>query len=173
MLKSIDNFFYLHKIVSILTKLQRSATMCSDYELIMEFRKLSKLAERRHRQDCNADANRPTFVQLWILKYLYDNRDIEIYQKDIEYAFEIRRATATELINQLEKKEFIRREPVGLDKRLKKLTITDKAIAVKQEFEAKTKKLRNDLLHGITAEEKKLLINILHKMQNNLITSTV
>ena len=144
--------------------------MFNDNKLLMEFRKLAKLAERKHRQhNCNSPA---TFLQLWILKYLYDNRTKENFQKDIEKVFEIRRATATELINQLEKKELIRRETSTLDKRLKKLVITEKAVELKNEFKNQTKEHQKDIFKGITPEEKEYLIKILHKMQQNLLENS-
>ena len=141
--------------------------MDTDNELLMEFRKLAKLAERNHRQkNCNSPV---TFLQLWVLKYLYDNRKQECFQKDIERVFEIRRATATELINQLEKKELLKREISTQDKRLKKLVITQKAVELKKEFENNTREHQKKIFKGITQQEKEHLIVILHKMQQNLI----
>ena len=51
----------------------------------------------------------------------------DIYQKDVEKEFQIRRSTATGTLQILEKNGFIRREPVKQDARLKKLVPTDKA----------------------------------------------
>ena len=40
----------------------------------------------------------------WILKYLYDNKEKEVYQKDIERHFHIGRSTVTAIIKIMEKR---------------------------------------------------------------------
>ena len=48
-----------------------------------------------------------TMMHGWILKYLYDNRDKEIFQRDIEKQFSIGRSTVTTIIQLMEKRDLI------------------------------------------------------------------
>lgn len=61
-----------------------------------------------------------TLMHGWIIRYLYENRNQDIFQKDIEKNFSIGRSTVTGIIQILEKKGFISREFVAHDARLKK-----------------------------------------------------
>ena len=45
-----------------------------------------------------------TVMHGWILAYLEDNREREIYQKDIEGKFGINRSTVTNIVKLMEKK---------------------------------------------------------------------
>lgn len=63
----------------------------------------------------------------WIIGYLADNRDKDIFQKDIENKFSIRRSTVSGILQLMEKKGYVKREGVAYDARLKKLTLTEKA----------------------------------------------
>lgn len=67
-----------------------------------------------------------TVSQLSTLGYLSIMRDGEdVYQRDIETFFKLRRSTVSSLLNTLERKGLLRREPVPHDARLKKLVLTE------------------------------------------------
>ena len=61
-----------------------------------------------------------TMMHGWIIRYLYENREQDIFQKDIEQRFAVGRSTVTNLLQLMEKKGFVRRESVKQDARLKK-----------------------------------------------------
>ena len=58
----------------------------------------------------------------WVIRYLYDNREKDIFQKDIEKTFGIRRSTVTVMLKTMEKNGLITRGSVPYDSRLKKIT---------------------------------------------------
>ena len=60
----------------------------------------------------------------WILAFLADHKNQDIFQKDIEDAFCIRRSTVSKVIRLMEEKGFIERQSVDYDARLKKLVLT-------------------------------------------------
>ncbi len=62
-----------------------------------------------------------------IISYLSENRDRELYQKDIEKKFSISGATATTTLKAMEKEGLIRRTASSVDGRLKKISLTQKA----------------------------------------------
>ena len=70
-----------------------------------------------------------------VLHYiLFQSLKKDIYQKDIEKEFQIRRSTATGILQLLEKNGFVIRETVEWDARLKKLVPTAKAEGVREEI---------------------------------------
>ena len=60
-----------------------------------------------------------TEMQGMLLGFLCHNRDQEIFQKDLEEAFYIRRSTASRLLKRLEEEGFVMRCSVSRDARLK------------------------------------------------------
>ena len=69
-----------------------------------------------------------TGVQGFVIGYLYSNRNRDIFQRDLEKQFNLRRSSITSVLNNLEKKAYIRREEVNNDKRLKKVVLTAKGM---------------------------------------------
>lgn len=72
-----------------------------------------------------------TMMHGWIIRYLYENREQDIFQKDIEQRFAVGRSTVTNLLQLMEKKGFVRRESVKQDARLKKVILTEKELQVR------------------------------------------
>ena len=66
----------------------------------------------------------------WVIGYLYDNRDRDVFQRDIEKQFSVRRPTMTEILKLMEKNGLITRQSVSYDARLKKIVLTNKGIEI-------------------------------------------
>lgn len=81
-----------------------------------EIRVLSNLIKR-----CMDDGMPPetTGMQGWIIGFLHRNEDRDMFQRDVEAEFNIRRSTATGILQLMEKNGFLLREPVAYDARLK------------------------------------------------------
>ena len=103
-----------------------------------------------------------------ILLYICKN-DEEVYQKDIEKYFNIRRSTATGLLNSLEKNGYIIKEPVENDKRMKKIKATDHAYSTVEKIEDHVIQLEEIMLNGIDENEVKQFRNTISKMTLNLV----
>jgi len=68
-----------------------------------------------------------TGTQVQIIYYLA-NTDLEnIYQKDLEKEFNIRRSTATNILKTMEKNDLILRRTSKTDSRLKRIVLSDKS----------------------------------------------
>ena len=104
----------------------------------------------------------------WVIKYLYENRDRDIYQKDLEREFSVRRSTITGTIQIMEKNGLIIRESVEGDARLKKLVLTPKAIELHYMVQKTIMEFEENLEFGITEEEKELFFQITRKLRYNL-----
>lgn len=69
-----------------------------------------------------------TIHQCWILQHLTDHAGGEVYQKDIEQLFSIKRSTANQMLKTMEVRGFIRRTISDEDARRHVLTVTEEGI---------------------------------------------
>lgn len=109
-----------------------------------------------------------TLMHGWIIRYLYEKREEEIFQKDIEKFFSIGRSTVTNIIQLMEKNGYIARESVSGDARLKKVKLTEKGIANHEMVEAFITRLDGELIRGITEEELDIFYTVMNKIRGNL-----
>ncbi len=104
----------------------------------------------------------------WVIRYLYDNREKDIFQKDIEKTFGIRRSTVTVMLKTMEKNGLITRTSVESDARLKKITPTDKALDLHYKISCEIDDFEEQMTRGISDEEIESFILTLQKIKNNL-----
>lgn len=109
-----------------------------------------------------------TGIHSWVIGYIYKNSDKDIFQRDIEEEFSIRRSTATTILQLMEKNNLIVRKSVDYDARLKKIELTDKAIKVHEMVREDILKLEAQLVQGLTKEEISSFFNIIDKIKGNL-----
>jgi len=107
-------------------------------------------------------------TQFKILKYLLNNRDREINQKDLEKHFSSTNPTITGVLNRLEAKKFIKRVISENDARFRKIELCEKAILLNDEFIKVADTFENDLTKGFSEEEKKVALVLFQKMLDNL-----
>lgn len=110
-----------------------------------------------------------TDTQSRVLQYIWEqSRYREVFQKDIEDEFGIRRSSVTQIIQLMERDGLIVRESVQRDARLKKLTLTEKADQIQKTMQGKIWEMEAKLEENISPEEKEILLNLLHKISKNL-----
>ena len=105
--------------------------------------------------------------QCRIMGFIMDNGDKPVYQKDIEAEFNIRRSTATRLLQAMEHKNLIMREPEENDGRLKRIRLTKKAMERSREVLDRISCIERQLVEGITAEEMKVLHSVCQRIRQN------
>ena len=93
---------------------------------------------------------------------------IETYQKDVEKEFKISRSTATGLLQNMEKLDYIYREVSEADSRLKRIVLTDKSIELHKRVILTFDKLESKLLTGFSDTEKDMLFSFLLRLEKNL-----
>lgn len=131
-----------------------------------EIRILSNLIRRKtFDNDCLNEIGVILGSQGYIIKYLSENLNSDIYQKDIEKKFKIRRSTVTSALNRMEKAEFIKRESVEFDNRLKKITLTEKGLSVHRYIENRINEIEKDLENSLSKEEMDKFFSIIKKLQ--------
>lgn len=114
-----------------------------------------------------------TQMQSWIIGYLYENRDKDLFQKDIEAQFRIARSTATGILKLMEKKGFLTREPHPSDARLKRLVLTEKGITLQLAIIDNLEEIEHKLKSGLNPEQLDTFFEVIHLIKRNIETDTL
>ena len=109
-----------------------------------------------------------TIVHGWIIRYLYENRDVDIYQRDIEKEFGVGRSSVTTTIQIMERDGYLRREASEKDARLKRVVLTEKGLQAQEGIENLIEKLNVRTLEGISQEELITFLGVIEKLKSNL-----
>lgn len=142
--------------------------MKKERQLGLEIRKLNNLVKRYMESKKPEEFDKSTGVHGWAIRYFYENGDTDVFQRDFEARFSIRRSTATNMLKLMEKNGIIHREPVPYDARLKKIVLTEKAIEIHKKATKNIEMVENTLKKGITEEELIVFYNVVDKIKNNL-----
>lgn len=106
--------------------------------------------------------------QGWLMHYLYDHRDADIFQRDIEHRFHLRRSSVTGMLQNMEKGGLIVREAVESDARLKRIRLTERGAAQHEAIVRGIEQNERDLTAGFTPEEIETLRSMLDRMRENM-----
>ena len=109
-----------------------------------------------------------TNIHGWAIRYFYENRNNDVFQRDFETRFSIRRSTATNMLKLMEKNGLITRVSVPYDARLKKIVLTEKAIEIHNKATQNIAVLEESIKDGITEQELIAFYNVLDKVKFNL-----
>ncbi|RKJ41080.1 MarR family transcriptional regulator [Acutalibacter sp. 1XD8-33] len=104
----------------------------------------------------------------WLIGFIYENRDRDIYQRDLQQQFSVRRSTMTGILQAMEKEGMIIRRPVEWDARLKKIELTEKAVECQERFQRNIAEIEARLSSGLTPEEKETFIRLCEKIRESL-----
>ena len=103
-----------------------------------------------------------------VIGWLYRNRHRDIFQKDFEKEFDIRRSTASKILSLMESNDLILRESVPYDARLKRIILTPKALEVQSVVENAFSRMEEKIKEGITEEELAVFFRVLDKVNKNM-----
>ena len=130
-------------------------------------RTLSNLI-KRHILNTSSDTE-ITGAQGRVLHFIIaQSQHTAIFQKDIEEEFNLRRSSATVLLQLLEKNGLIKREAVSYDARLKQITVTGKGEKIKEQVMEDIKTLEKKLLHNISQDDLEVFFKVTKQMIKNL-----
>lgn len=130
---------------------------------------LSNLLRRRMLKDCSTlskDAEDFCFVQGWIIDYVVKTG--EVYQRDLEKRFNMRRSSVTKTLQNMEKNGLVLRQSVDSDARLKRIVLTEKAKLFNEQMRQSIYQTEQALKNGLTEEEVTTFLMIADKIFNNL-----
>lgn len=142
--------------------------MMKERHLGFEIRTLNNCVKRFVQSKKPPEFQESTGVHGWAIRYFYENRDKDVFQRDFEARFSIRRSTATNMLKLMEKNGLITRKSVSYDARLKKIVLTEKAIEIHKKATKNIEMIENTLKRGITEEELTAFYNVVDKIKANL-----
>ena len=122
-----------------------------------------KMAQFRHENDCEL-----TFVQTRTIGYLIANQDHDVFQRDLEKELRIRRSTASEILNVLERDGYLYRASAQQDARLKKLVLTEKALQLNQKMTENIDRMEALLSQSISQQDQEHFFSVLDQIKKNL-----
>ena len=138
-----------------------------NYELGRNVHMLSRLLKRN--TDIEVTKYGITGVQSAMIGFIYEEtRKKDVFAKDIEKAFDLRRASSAGIIQNMEKNGLIKREMVGNDARLKKIVLTEKALELRKKLDKSIKNTEKKMQEGLTKEEVEKYLELTKKMAKNL-----
>lgn len=100
----------------------------------------------------------------YVLGFLNDCSDKDVFQKDLEKRFGIRRSTVTEVLNRMEKNGLIARKTVEYDSRLKKIELTEKGKDICNLFEKRIAEMENGIARALSDEEAATFKTLIEKL---------
>lgn len=123
----------------------------------------------RRRIDAGMASIGITGMQARVLHFVLKERaGKEVFQRDIETEFNLRRPSATGILHLMEQNGLILREPVAHDARLKKLVPTEKAVCVSEQVDRQLAEIEKDLCQGLKRDDKILFRGLCLRMEENL-----
>lgn len=135
----------------------------------LEIRKLDHMLSRNLTANVKASGmDEITLMHGWIIRYLYENKNRDVFQRDIEKNFSVGRSTVTNIIKLMEKRGYLCREAVEQDARLKKVLLTEKGIRTHEAIEALIDRMNERTLEGVTDEELAVFGRVVEKLKANI-----
>lgn len=126
---------------------------------------LSNLVRRKVENELNQRGMEVTSSQARIIGFVYRQTQFRnVYQRDIEAEFDIRRSTVTNTLQLLEKNGYILRVSVDEDARLKKIMLTEKGIGIHEVVRKSILEVEGSLNNVYTTEELNELFYLLNKL---------
>lgn len=109
-----------------------------------------------------------TGTQVQIIYYLSSRTKENIFQKDIETEFNIRRSTATNILKTMEKNDLIIRRNVDSDSRLKRIVLSDKSKDMQDAIENFMDENDQKILSTLGTLERHSFVHALKKIPQKL-----
>lgn len=110
-----------------------------------------------------------TGLQAMIIGYIFHHSQTRnVYQRDLENEFNIRRSSVTGVLQLMERNGLITREHVEHDARLKKLELTPEAIKIHNSIKQAIIEVEKKLRKGLSEEELNSFLATLDKIKKNV-----
>ena len=133
-----------------------------------ELRGIHNLISEIMKADREQDGICVTQLQHWIIRYLDENQERDVFQKDLEEEFQTSRATISNTLQVMERNGLIVRTAVSQDARLKKLNLTENSREFTRRAKQNVEKMEMLLRKGMTVEEVQFFMETLRRIHCNL-----
>ena len=139
-------------------------------EIGMEIRKLMNFIQRNVKSGDFKDKRLSmTKMHGMIIGFLNTSKHKDVFQKDIEKAFSMRRSTTSKMLKNMEEKGLIERISSEQDARMKKLQLSEKGQSLVEEVSREYQRIENLLTEGLSEKELEQFFAVIHKMQQNML----
>ncbi len=140
-----------------------------DKPISLELRTLNNMIMRymdKHSHKKNIDAI--TGTNGWIIAFIANRPDKDVFQRDLENIFGITRSTASKVVNLMVHKGLVERQSVPYDARLKKLVLTPRAQELSNLMQQDAVDMETMLTKGFSQEEREQLSGFIARMRENV-----
>ena len=114
------------------------------------------------------DNKRQTSSHYYIINYIASKGSEDVFQRDIDQRFSLRRPTTTEILKLMERNGLVTKKSVENDLRLKKVVLTKKAKVLGEEFETFLEDMEAQMTKGIPEDHMEIFFDVIEKMRQNL-----
>lgn len=110
-----------------------------------------------------------TSIQGRIIGFVYNqSKSRDIFQKDIEAEFNIRRSSVTSVLQLMERNKLIKRVNVSEDARLKKIILMEKGLEIQEHVHNSIDKMESRLKDEFTDDELDTFINLIRRLSKKV-----
>lgn len=129
---------------------------------------LNHAIKKRAERELQGDLMKISMANGYIMSFLAENRERDIFQKDFEDVLGITRSTASKILSLMEEKGLIERTTVRGDARLKKIVLTPVGDQMLRNMSEAKKNMEKQLRKGFSQEEITRLCDYLNRMRDNM-----
>jgi DNA-binding MarR family transcriptional regulator len=109
-----------------------------------------------------------TRAQWWALANLSRQETEGMIQSDLARLLDVGKVTIGGLIDRLEASGHVERRPDPVDRRIKRVFITDRGYEVIEHMRSVGRELNETILKGIPPDDVRIAEEVMHKMKENL-----
>lgn len=113
-------------------------------------------------------ADKPRATQMLILEYLLDHEGEEVLQKDLEKYLRMSRATVSDVLAAMEKRDMVRRETGSGDSRTRRVLLNDRAREKMKDGRQALEELTRAVEEGVSPEEMAVFERALAERTENI-----
>ncbi len=132
-----------------------------------EMREVQQLLHRKYELKKEQQSEKLTQVQVHVLMYIH-RHDGQVFQKDIEQHLKVRRSTASQILNVLERESYVERMRLDSDARMKEIVVTDKTLALIDSMEKHMKETESMLRVNISDNDMETFFKVIDQIKENL-----
>ena len=141
----------------------------SEYRIMVQMHMLDRATHKEFEKLQMQYVNdRTVATHGWMIGYLYDHREEEIYQKDLERKFQMAPSTMTMILQSMQAVGYIERIPVAHDARLKRIAVTEAGEAFHKHALENLKILEKRMVENIPPEDMETFRRVYDRMIANL-----
>ena len=139
-----------------------------DKSISLEIKKIDSLIVRKI-MACNKDSLcQLTPVQIVVIKYLINNKNSIVYQKDIEKKLGLRKSTVSGILGTMIKNGIIIRTDSSNDLRSKEIRLTETGYKLDKAMKKRAIEFEKILQNNISKEELEIFYKVTKQIQKNL-----